>query len=176
MRTFTYSGAFIVVALLLGCATPHQDLPYHFSGDFQTQVLYLSPSIAIQKHLKVYSNGEAQTFYAVGRAHREDAELAADTGDRFDASVRGTIKRLSTSSDGCWLLVESEDDDRTTRQPVRVFYMTAILLSSGQMYTVTNAVELSKTIPAEILSSTKFEPVELFFDRSVILRLHHPLE
>lgn len=173
VRTFTCFWAFVVATLLSGCATPRQRLPYHFSGDFQTQVLYLSPLVAIEKYLTVYSDGNTKTFFTVGRAHREESELAADTGDRFDESVKGTIKRVGTSADRRWLLVDSDDYNLETRKPVA--YVTAIALSSGQMYSAGDLSSLAKVVPSGV-TSTKLDAVELFFDRTLILRFHDPLK
>jgi hypothetical protein len=173
MRSFTYLSAFAFATLLFGCAAPQKRLPYHFSGDFRTQVLYLSSLVAIEKFVRVDTSGDAKTFYTLGRAHREDAELAADTGDRFDESVKGNVKRVGTSSDGHWLLVESEDYDWTAQKSV--VHFTAIALASGQMRSAPDVSALGKLVEIDP-ASAKLEPAELFFDRSVILRIHHLLE
>jgi hypothetical protein len=173
MRTPTYFSVFVFGALLLGCATQQKRLPYHFSGDFQSQVLYLSSSVAIAKHLSVYPDVDTKTFYALGRAHREDAELATDTGDRFDESVKGNLKRVGTSSDGHWLLVESDDYDQTAQKTV--VHLTAVALPSGQMYSAVDISALRKLVAVDF-GSARLEPVELFFDRSLILRFHDPLD
>jgi hypothetical protein len=178
MRAFITTVA--LGSLLVGCdsnqtALPSaaMRLPYHFSGDFQTQVLYLSSLVAIEKHLSIYSDGDTKTFYTLGRAHREDAELASDTGDRFDESVKGMVKRVGTSADGHWLLVESDDFDWTAQKSI--VHLTAIALPSGQMYSAADTSAL-RTLVAVDIESAKLEPVELFFDRSVILRFHDPFE
>lgn len=173
MRTLIHFCALIVTGLLFGCAAPDRHLAYHFSGDFQTQVLYLSDSVAIEKHLNIFPDGGTKTFYTLGRAHREDSKLAADTGDRFDESVKGNVRRVGASADGRWLLVESDDYDlRAQKSIVRV---TAVALNSGEMYSATDTASFPKLVRANI-ASARLEPVELFFDRSVILRFHNPLE
>ena len=133
----------------------------------------MSTLVAIEKHLTVYSDRDTKTLFAVGRAHREDSELAADTGDRFDESVKGAVKRVGISADRHWLLVESDDYDSETHKPVA--YVTAIALSSGQMYSASDLSALVKFVPSGV-TSAKLDSVELFFDRSLILRFHDPLE
>lgn len=173
MRTLVYFGALLFIASLLGCAAPEQRLPYHFSGDFQTQVLYLSRLVAMEKRLNIHSDSETKALYTLGRAHREGSELAADTGDRFDESVKGNVKRVGASADGRWLLVESDDFDlRTQKAIVRV---TAVSLGSGQIYSATDAASFPKLVRANI-ASARLEAVEVFFDRSVILRFNNRLE
>lgn len=173
MRTLIHFCALIFTGFLFGCAAPDQRLPYHFSGDFQTQVLYLSDSVAIEKHLNIYPDGSTKTFYMLGRAHREDSQSAANTGDRFDESVKGNVKRVGASAGGHWLLVESDDYDlRAQKAIIRV---TAVALTSGQMYSATDTASFPKLVRANI-ASARLEPVELFFDRSVILRFHNRLE
>jgi len=165
----TTKFAWFAGVVALGCATSTQDLPYHVSDDFQTQVLYLTKVVAMAKHLSVYPDGDSRTSFTLGRAHQEDAELASDTGDRFDQSVRGLIKRVGTSTDGRWLLAESEEYDWENR--TLVTYATAIELSSAQFHSARDGAALGKLVPGGV-ASTKLEPVELFFDRCMISRFH----
>ena len=158
----------LAVTFLVGCNSqpavstkPNQELPYRFSGDFQTQVVYLSTSVAIGKYLSVQGDGEVKTFFTLGRAHWVRPELAADTGDRFDESVKGLIKRVGISEDGRWLVAESDELDRNT--------LTAVSLSSGQMQSAADITTLQQAVPSAI-SSRNLMPVELFFDRHLILR------
>jgi hypothetical protein len=168
------TGVVVVAVLLAGCdsqpaASPQasQELPYHSSGDFQTQVIYLSKIVAIQKYLSVYPDGDVKASFSLGKVHWVEPELAADTGDRFDESVKGEIKRVGVSEDGLWLLAESEELGRGPVQTIT--NTTALLLASGKLH---SAADISKehANPSAILS-TKLEPVELFFDRHLILLL-----
>jgi hypothetical protein len=176
MHTRILSLKFLLaVTALSGCdlqpavsTKPNQELPYRFSGDFQTQVVYRSTLIAIEKHLSVKGDGDVETFFSLGRAYWVRPELAADTGDRFEESVKGLIKRVGISEDGRWLVADSEELSRNTLQPI--VHARAVSLSSGQMHLAADIATLQRTVPSAI-SSTSLEPVELFFDRRMILRV-----
>jgi hypothetical protein len=161
-----------VTVLLSGCAASKQGLPYHFSGDFHTQVIYLSPVVAVERELRTHPDSKTEIYFTVGKAHREESELASDTGDRFENIVKGMVKRLGISPDGNWLVAESEDRDWHTAKAVSC--LTGIALKSGKMYSATNVEALGKLVPGE-LASTELDAIDLFFDRSVILRFHDPM-
>ena len=156
-----------IVGLFCSCRTP--PLPCRIGDDFQTQVVYLSPRVAISRHLNVFAN-ETQSFFTLGRVHWEKPERASDTGDRFDDWVRGTITGVGESPDGRWLLVESEDYDWEKHKPLS--YATAIQLSTGVLHSANDRAELGRQMGnVEVITRMKLEPVDYFFERQLLARL-----
>jgi hypothetical protein len=148
---------------------PPAPLPVRFADNYQVQVVYLSPTVALARTLKVVGN-DTQAFFALGRAHWEPPALTSDTGDHFEDKVKGTISRVGLTASGAWLLAESEDYDFEKHKAVA--YVTAVQLASGKLHSAGDATALRRELNNDPdLATAKLEPVELFFERALITRL-----
>jgi hypothetical protein len=164
------SVGILVLAVRFGEPKASGQLPWRVSGDYRTIVLYLGTNVAISKYHGIYSDGDLKTYFTIGRVgHWTQPDLVVDTGDRFDETVRGLIARAGISTEGRWLLTESEDFDWDAGAPVA--YVTAIALGSGKMYSATNIVELRRLSNDQSLSTSNCEPVAFFFDHALLSRV-----